>query len=437
MALSPFQLTNWRWLLCLPTWLASATFLLTALALSTTASAASITIACGAVGQDFDFCKREATQWAQKTGNEIKFLSEPGNSSDVLALFRQMFAAKSSDLDVLNVDVVWPGVLKDHLLDLHPYTHGVEKQHFPQLIRNNTLVGKLVAMPWYTDAGMLYYRKDLLQKYGLKPPETWDDLSAAAKKIQEGERQGGKSDFQGFVFQAKAYEGLTCNALEWLQSFGGGEVVDASGRVTVNNPNAVRALETAASWINTIAPQGVLNDTEEEVRGVFQGGSAAFMRNWPYAWSLVNGADSPVKGKVGVMPLPKGNEQGRHAATLGGWQLAVSKYSKHPEEAAALVMYLSSEAVQKERAIDGAYNPTIPSLYQDKDVLEANPFFADLQEVLANATPRPSTVTALKYPEVSAAFWNAVHEVLSGQAKAADSLKKLEGRLNQIKRNHW
>jgi trehalose/maltose transport system substrate-binding protein len=419
----------------------SATHLAAAAALTLSASfgaqAATVTISCGAVGQDFEFCKKHTEAWAKKTGHTVKLFTPPQSTTDILALFRQMFAAKSADLDVINVDVVWPGMIKDHLLDLRPYTGGAEKAHFPAIVANNTVDGKLIAMPWFTDAGLLYYRKDLLAKYGEKPPTTWEELAATAKKIQDGERKAGNADMQGFVFQAKAYEGLTCDAVEWLASHGGGNIVDASGKVTVNNPGAVQALKTAASWIGSIAPTGVLNYGEEDARGVFQNGNAVFMRNWPYAWSLGNGKDSPIAGKMGVSALPKGGANGKNAATLGGWQLAVSKYSKAPKEAADLVMYLTSPEIQKERAIKGSYNPTIPALYQDKDVLAAAPFFGSLYEVFTSAVPRPATATGLKYNEVSAAFWNATHDVLSGKDSAEASLKKLEGKLNQIKRNKW
>lgn len=401
------------------------------------AQAATITISCGSVGQDFENCKKHTEAWSKKTGHTVKLFTVPNSTTDILSLFRQMFAAKSTDLDVINVDVVWPGVIKDHLLDLKPYSKGVEKEHFPAIVANNTVDGKLLAMPWFTDAGLLYYRKDLLEKYGAKPPATWEELTAVAKKVQDGERAAGNADFHGFVFQAKAYEGLTCDAIEWLHSYNAGNVVDANGNITVNNPNAAKALKMAASWVGTVAPRGVLNYAEEEARGVFQNGNAAFMRNWPYAWSLANGADSKIKGKVGVAPLPKGGADGQNAATLGGWQLAVSKYSKNPEAAADLVMYMTSAEVQRERAITSSYNPTIVSLYKDKAVLDANPFFYSLFDVFVSAVPRPSTPTGGKYPEVSAAFWNATHDVLSGKVSAEDSLVKLEARLKQVRRNKW
>ncbi len=403
---------------------------------ATVSPAATITISCGSNAADLEFCGQYAEDWGRKNGHTIKLYTAPTSTTDNLALLRQQFAAESSDVDVLTIDVVWPGVIKDHLVDLKKYSNGAEAKHFPAIVANNTVDGNLVGMPWYTDAGLLYYRKDLLEKYAAKPPTTWDELTAVAKKVQDGERAAGSADFQGYVFQGKAYEGLTCNALEWVASFGGGEIVDTSGKITVNNPAAAKALDTAAAWIGTIAPAGVLNYAEEDARGVWQNGKAAFMRNWPYAWSLGQAPDSPIKGKIGVTALPVGTG-GKPAATLGGWQLAVSKYSRNVDVAAALVMHMTSPEIQKKRAIGGSYNPTITDLYTDKDVLAANPFMGDLLPVFTSAVARPATTTGLKYPQVSQAFWDATHDVLSKRMSGADAVKKLEGKLRRIKRNGW
>lgn len=400
--------------------------------------AATLTIACGSNAADVEHCFKYAQEWAKKNGHEVKLYSPPASTTDNLALLRQQFAAKSSDVDVMMIDVVWPGVIKDHLVDLKKYTKGVESTHFPAIVANNTVDGKLLGMPWFTDAGLLFYRKDLIEKYKLKAPGTWDELAAAAKTIQEGERKAGVADFQGYVFQGKAYEGLSCNALEWVASFGGGEVVDKAGNITINNPQAAKALDTVASWIGTIAPGGVLNYNEEDSRGVWQNGKAAFMRNWPYAWSLGQAADSPIKGKIGVAALPAGTGPGaKKAATLGGWQLAVPKYSKNVDAAAGLVLHMTSAEIQKKRAIGGSYNPTIPELYKDKDVTAANPFMGELLDVFTSAVARPATATGLKYPEVSQAFWDATHDVLSKKMSGADAVKKLEAKLKQTKRTKW
>ncbi|MCW5664726.1 MAG: ABC transporter substrate-binding protein [Piscinibacter sp.] len=413
---------------------AAATVL--AFGLAGAAPAAQLTIACGSNAADADHCGRFAQEWGRRNGHTVKMYTAPASATDNLALLRQQFAAKSSDIDVILIDVVWPGVIKDHLVDLKPYSQGAEKAHFPTIVANNTVDGKLVGMPWYTDAGLLFYRRDLLAKYQLRPPATWDELAATAKRVMEGERAAGAKDFQGFVFQAKAYEGLSCNALEWVASAGGGTVVDPSGAVTIDNPAAARALDNAAAWIGTIAPGGVLNYAEEDSRGVFQTGGALFMRNWPYAWALAQAADSPVRGKVGIAPLPAG-PGGRPAATLGGAQLGVSKYSKNVAAAAALVMHMTSAEVQKHRAIGGSYNPTIVELYKDPEVVTANPFMAELLPVFTHAVARPAGATGLKYPEVSRAFWDAAHDVLSKKSSGADAVRRLDGKLRQIKRSQW
>lgn len=395
-------------------------------------SAATLRLECGAPGPGQDVCMTSAKEWARKTGNEVQFVATPNDSNEQLALLQQLLGSGSDKIDVLQIDVVWPGILSNQLVDLKKYSKGAEKQHFPSIIANDTVAGKLVAMPWYIDTGMLYYRKDLLEKYNLKPPETWDDMTAAAKHIQDAERAAGNDKLWGYVWQGRAYEGLTCDALEWLASFNGGTVVDQKGKVTVSNPGAAKALDTAAKWVGTISPKAVLNFAEEEARGVFQSGNAVFMRNWPYAWSVMNQDGSVVKGKVGVLMLPKGGAAGRHAATLGGWQLAVSRYSKNPALAADLVMYLTGAQVQKYRAIKGSFNPTIPALYQDKDIIKASPFMAELYPTFASAVPRPSTVTASKYNQVSNQFWNAAHDVLSGNSKAPDALAQLDGVLKRL-----
>jgi len=400
---------------------------------TTPAGPIEITIACGSVGHDYDTCKEGAEAWAKKTGHTAKPVGGPTSTTEVLALSQQLLSAGASDIDVLRIDVVWPGILGSFLLDLKAYSKGAEKDHFEAIIANNMFEGKLVGMPWYTDAGLLYYRKDLLEKYNEPVPTTWDQLTKTAKKIQDAERKAGQKDLWGLVFQGKAYEGLTCNALEWIASYGGGNIVEPDGKISIDNPQALAAITMAASWVGDIAPPGVLGYEEEESRGVFQNGNAVFMRNWPYAWALFEGEGSLVKGKVGVVPLPKA-EGGRNAATMGGWNLAVSKFSKHPEVAADLVMYLTGFEEQKRRAVKYSYQPTIPRLYEDKDVLAANPFFANLLATFKNTVPRPSTVTGGKYNQVSSAFWNAIHAVLAKEKPAKDSLSELASNLDRLRK---
>lgn len=397
------------------------------------ASGAEVTIACGSVGADTELCRTLTREWSARTGHQVRLFVAPNSSTDQLALYRQQFGAHSAEVDVLMVDVVWPGVIKEHLLDLTPYAKGVQAEHFPALVANNTAGGKLLALPWFTDVGLLFYRKDLLEKYKEPVPQTWQQLAATARRIQDGERQAGNRDMAGYLFQGKAYEGLSCNALEWVASSGGGTVVDAAGNITVNNAQAARALDMAASWVGTIAPRNVVSFAEEEARGVFQSGNAVFMRNWVYAWDLAQKDGSKIKGRIGIAPLPHG-EGGKSASTLGGWQLAVSKYSRQPAVAADLVLFLTSKAMQKKRALLAGSLPTYPALYADKDILAVAPYFAQLAGAVDAAVARPSTVTAGKYNAVSSAFWNAAHATLNGRGSGADTVKALEADLRKVRR---
>jgi trehalose/maltose transport system substrate-binding protein len=406
------------------------------LMVSMSSHAAVLTVACGPSGTDVSYCFKYAQEWAKQTGNTVRNFSPPSSVPDKLALYRQLFAAKSTDIDVLQIDLVWPGLLKDHLLDLSPFTRGEERKHFQTLVDGNTVNGRLVAMPWYTDAGVFYYRKDLLTHYQQAVPSTWKEFSDIAKRIQTAERARGNPDFHGFMFQGKADEGLTCHALEWIAGSGGGQVLSDSGEITVRNKAAAAALDMAASWIGHISPLGVLNHEPEDSRGVFQSGNALFMRNWPYAWALMQKDDSPVKDKVGIAPMPGLQAAGGRSA-VGGWQLGVSRYSKHPELAADLVLYMTSATVQRERAIAGAFNPTRPTLYEDKEVIAANPHMPALSAIIAKGVIRPSTVTGLKYPQVSQSVWYAAHDVLSGRMKGEEAVTRLEKRLERIRRKAW
>jgi trehalose/maltose transport system substrate-binding protein len=224
--------------------------------------------------------------------------------------------------------------------------------------------------------------------------------------------------------------------MEWIAGSNGGQVLNEHGDITVNNHAAAAALDMAARWIGDISPLGVLNHEPEDSRGVFQSGNALFMRNWPYAWALMQMNDSPVKDKVGIAPMPGLQAQGGRSA-VGGWQLGVSRYSKHADLAADLVLYMTGATVQRERAIQGAFNPTRPALYADKEVIAANPHMPALQSIIAKGVNRPSIQTGLKYPQVSQSLWYAAHDVLSGRMNGEEAVARLEKRLQRIRRKAW
>lgn len=339
-------------------------------------------------------------------------------------------------MDVYTIDVIWPGIVGPHAADLRQFFSENElKEFFPRIVQNNTIRGKLTSIPFFTDAGILYYRRDLLEKFGYKnPPRIWAELEQLAQKVIEGERKAGNRDFWGFVFQGKAYEGLTCDALEWIYSYKGGRIVEPDGTISVNNGRAALALNTVRRFVGTIAPSGVTAYAEEEARNVWQQGNALFMRNWPYAYALGQGEGSPIRGKFGVTVLPKGGTDAPNAATLGGWQLMVSAYSRYPKEAADLVRYLASYEVQKDNAVRLSRLPTRPDLYTNRDVLARNPWFRDLLPVFQNAVSRPSDVAGAKYNQVSEAIWTEVHSALTGEKTGEMAVRDLEGRLRRILR---
>jgi trehalose/maltose transport system substrate-binding protein len=395
-----------------------------------TAVAQTITVAAGAVGQELELTRAAAQRYMEANpGVTVNVLDVPDGADARLGLYLQFFEAQSPEVDVFQIDVIWPGDLAVHFVDLYDYgAADVVDAHFPAIVENNTVDGRLIGIPWFTDAGLLYYRTDLLEQYGFDgPPQTWSELTEMAQTIQDGERAAGQADFWGFVWQGNAYEGLTCNALEWMASNEGGTIITPDGVITANNPNAVEILELAASWVGTISPSGVTGFMEEDARNMWQAGNAAFMRNWPYAYSLGQQEGSIIAGNFDVAPLPAGDAAGATpAATLGGWQLAVSRYSANPELAADVALFFASYEEQQIRAIEGSLNPTIEALYQDPAVLEATPFFGRLLDVFTNAVARPSTATAPDYAQVSNAYYTAVHNVLTGQEDAETALALLE-----------
>lgn len=402
-------------------------------AAATPAWADSVSMFCGA--SEYELCAKAAAGFKEKTGNEVKITKMPALLDDAIPIYQQLLAAQSTDADVLFIDVIWIGMLQRNMLDLKPLVPAEEvAQHFQSTIdAATTQDGRLVALPWYMDTGLMYYRKDLLEKYGKQAPKTWDELTETAKEIQEKERAAGNPDLWGFTWQGKSYEGLTCDAIEWVASSGGGTIIEPDGKVSINNPAAAKALTRAKDWVKTISPEGVLGYDEETSRAVFEAGNAVFHRNWPYVWGTSQADGSKVAGKVGMMALPVGADGQKSSGCLGPMYLGISKYTAKPELATQLLRYLVGPEVQKMRAIEGAYNPTQKSLYSDKDVLAKLPFLADAQAAFDGSVARPSGYTGSSYNRVSQAFYRAVHEIIADGADVDTTLTDLAGRLEKLK----
>jgi trehalose/maltose transport system substrate-binding protein len=380
-------------------------------------------------GNEFEFRKTQVERWnAANPDIQVRLIEGPVSATDRFGLYLQAFQAQSSDIDIMQIDVIWPGDLAEHLIDFNEYG-GAEAVagDFPAIVENNTVDGRLVGLPWFTDGGLLYYRTDLLEKYGFSgPPTTWDELEQMAQTIQDGERAEGNQDFWGYVWQGSPYEGLTCNALEWVYSSGGGTIVSHDKIITINNEAAAAALDRAYGWIGTISPPGVTSFMEETSRAVWHGGNAAFHRNWPYAYGLSEAEDSAVAGKFDATALP-GAEAGMSAATLGGWQVGVSKYSANPAAAAKVALWLASEEEQKAQALSpNSLIPTKIALYEDPDIAAERPFMPKLLPVFTSAVARPSTASAPQYNELSNIFFSNVADALTGNQNGADAVANIE-----------
>jgi trehalose/maltose transport system substrate-binding protein len=347
-------------------------------------------------------------------------------------LWKELLGTGAPGPDVYGIDVVWPGTLAEYFVDLKPYFASELSLQFPAIAATYIVDNKLVALAYRADIGLLYYRTDLLRQYGFRgPPRTWDELEIMAARIQAGERAKGKKQFWGFVWQGAADEVLTCDALEWQAAEGGGRIIEDDQTISVNNPQAIRAWQRAAHWVGSISPPSVVGYREWDSLNVWIAGDAAFMRNWPSAYVNSQAAGSQIRNRFDIALLPGG--KGGRVGTFGGWGLAVSRFSAHPREALELVRYLTRKDVQVWRSRVLSQPPTLPELYNLPEVLEPNPRFDLLSQAFRTGmVSRPSNVTGKKYQDVTGAYIQAVHSVLTGEKSAQESAVALENELVRI-----
>lgn len=347
-----------------------------------------------------------------------------GNTSEAQAQYlNTIMSAKDPSLDVLILDVIRPAQFAAAGWTV-PFEGKDMSSYLPAYAEANTVNGKVVALPAFADSMFLYYRKDLLDKYGIAPPKTWDELTAAAKKIKEGENN---PDLQGLSFQGKAIEGAVCTFL--LPYWSQGKNLVEDGKLTFDKTAAVNSLKLWKSFVDQgVAKKNIAEVATDDTRKEFQAGNVVFAVNWSYAWAQSQGKDSAVVGNVGVARLPAvaGGEQ---ATCLGGWEWGVSAYSNHKDEAQKLVEYLSSQDTSTFMAVNGSLLPTYPAAYKDEAVLKAAPWFADALQVVETAKPRPVTP---RYNEVSEVIRTTVNAVLAGVTTPEDGAAQIEARLKRI-----
>ncbi len=329
----------------------------------------------------------------------VKTQVGPHSSTEYHAIVTQRLKNRDTSVDVFFMDVIWPAEFASAgwALDLSSFFDIHERKVFLKgPIDANTYKGGIYGVPCYVASGLLFYRRDLLEKYCLKPPETWDEMLAQGRKILAGENDPGIRIYSG---QFKQYEGLVCNMLEFVWSNGGEILNSASGHVNLTDNKVVDAVAFVRDRIiGSAAPLGVINYEEPESLDIFLQGKVIFHRNWPYAWAVSNNPQrSALSGKVGVGPLPafKGN---RTASTLGGWQFGISRWSNKKESAITFVRFMTSYDSQKKLALEAGLAPARQDVYRDDEVRQKMPHLADFLPAFQNARPRPVSPV---YPMIS------------------------------------
>ncbi len=390
-----------------------------------------LSLMVGGTPNEIAYWENVISQFREKSGITVKLIRQTTDTDQRKQSIIFSLRGRQADPDVMLVDVAWIGQLAasgwllpldDFKLDTLPFFRSV-------IDLADTYNGSLIGLPLYIDGGLLYYRKDLLKQYGYNaPPQTWEELREMSKKVQNSERNK-NNNFWGYAWQGAQYEGLVCNALETFSSAGGGFIRD--DKPVLGSENNLQALDYMVSLIhdNAVSPPNTYTDMkEEEVRMLFQSGNALFERNWPYAWGLHNSDESPVKGKVGIAPLPsfKGHKS---AATLGGWHAVISAYTDQPEQAVQLISFITSYEVQKDMVLNLGWNPGRQDLYSDETIMKAVPHLVELKPVFENAIPRPMVPY---YSEISQVLQKQINSALAGQISSTDALKNADSMIETI-----
>lgn len=405
------------------------------LAAASAASAQTLRVFSGGANQRPDLMRKLFDAY-EKQNAGVKIEIETGGATSELQrqYLSTVLNAKDSAIDIYMIDIINPMqyARAGWLEPLNGYLGAeaglIMSTYLPAYGAANVVDGKIVALPAFADAQFLYYRKDLFEKYGVKAPGTWDELAAGLKKILDGEKNGAMN---GVATTGAAIEGAVCTFLKpyWSQ---GKEFNDAAGRMTMDKAAAQKGLEM---WLSLV-DRGVMQKNIGEVKPAdmvngFKAGNLVAMVNWGFAWDQVQTqADSTVKGKVGVLPLPA-MTGGKSATCIGGWQWAVSAFSKSKPAAAKLVRYMSSPEAAKFLAIEGSLLPVFAQTYTDGDVLKKLPHYRDALPVVQAAKGRPMSD---RYGEVSDAIRTTTNAVLARTVKPADAVNDIDNKLRRVMR---
>lgn len=342
----------------------------------------------------------------------VKLLELPEDAGEQRRLQVQRLQAESAECDVLGTDVIWTAeyAAQNWLLDVSDFISENGDRFIESTVTTGEYEGKNYAVPFNSNAGFIYYRTDEVQD----PPQDWESLYEQAA-------QG-----NGVVYQGFRYEGLTVNFLELLYSAGASVLSEDGSEATADTQEVRDVLTFMADGIDSgAAPKAVTTYKEEESRRAFESGNATFMRNWPYAYSL--GKDSRIADDFDITTFPgyAGNEG---AGVLGGYNLAISAYSKNPEGSLAFIEFATQPEQQKLMATEASLPPTVTEVYDDPEVKEALPFAEQLRTAIEQAQPRPVSPV---YPQISEAIYNNVYSALQGQSSPDEAASAMNEEIQQ------
>ncbi|WP_231946264.1 ABC transporter substrate-binding protein [Auraticoccus monumenti] len=365
---------------------------------------------------------------AQHPNGQVTMVELPDSADLQRTQIIQNHETKNAKVGVVQVDVVWTAEFAANgWIEELPADQFPTGEMLPAAVASATYFDKLYAYPIASNGGLLFYRKDLLDKYDLQPPTTFDELKAACDTIRDGE--GGDDDLGCYAGQFQKYEGLTVNFDEAVHG-AGGVIVGQDGKPNVATPEAVTGLQALVDMFEDgYIPEAAITWQEEQGRQAFQDGELIFHRNWPYVYQLANATDgsSQIAGDFDVAPLP--GVSGPGVSSLGGGNYAIAKNAANKGTAADFIKFMAEEEQQKANALAASEPPAIASLYNDPDIVEKYPYFPTLKQSIETAQPRPQ---AVRYGDVTLAIQDATYGALQGQTEPQAALESLQTKLTSL-----
>jgi multiple sugar transport system substrate-binding protein len=369
-------------------------------------------------------------QFNEQADFNVNYREMPTDTGQYFDQLRTELQAGASEIDVIGADVIWPAQFAANgwILDVSDrFSESDQNQFLDGPLQSLIYEDAIYGVPWFTDAGLLYYRQDLLEESGISdPPTTWEELKEMALQVaQENDLNN------GFAFQGANYEGGTCNGLEYIWTHGGNATdPDNPDEVVIDSPESAAGLETQRSMIaDGIAPQAVATYKETETDPAFLGDRVVFARNWPYMYALAGGEYPDVKpDQVGIAPLPTG-EGGPSTSALGGWNMVINANSQKQDQAWEFIEFMTGEEGQRQRTVAATLLPTRRSLYEDQEILDEVPIVRLGQEALERTSPRP---VSPYYSDMSLQMAEQFNRCLKGEVSPQEAVQTLQEQLSNI-----